>query len=262
VHDGSARQIELRNQQSTAKILAYIFPRQFKLHNVFTSTVNGLITSQKLLDYTLREEEIIKAFGERSGDGVVVKIKVPKRLRGEAVKLVQRLQILHGRCSYTELLRYYCPSIVDASGPCTTTYALESQPPSVLDRQHAKSSNASQRNSTSTPTRNKETQDRRNLRPHLHLMSKIKTNSLVDLATPTAHVSRFCQAVLGKLIPDEFWGIGPDQVQNKAVVLKCVNHFVRLRRFENMSLHEVLQGLKVLGHIHATSSRCRSANTS
>ena len=81
----------------------YVFPRQFGLHNVFTSKVNTQETVQPFKDYTLREDEIAEKFSIPST------AKVPKRLRGKAVKLIQKLQVLHNRCSYISLLEYYCP---------------------------------------------------------------------------------------------------------------------------------------------------------
>ncbi|KAI1368000.1 hypothetical protein F5Y08DRAFT_20053 [Xylaria arbuscula] len=96
-----------QNNVHTLKVMMYIFPRQFGLHNVFTSKVNTKETSQRLKDYTLREEEIFEKFGRLGDDGV--QVKIPKRLRGLARELVQKFQTLHRRCSYAQLLHYYCP---------------------------------------------------------------------------------------------------------------------------------------------------------
>jgi len=87
--------------------MQYIFPRQFGLHNVFTSTTDSKETSQAFKDYTLREEEIAKTDRPRK----IMKLstaQLPKRLRGRAFELIQHLQILHKRCSYTQLLAHYC----------------------------------------------------------------------------------------------------------------------------------------------------------
>lgn len=67
----------------------------------------------------------------------------------------------------------------------------------------------------------------------------------MDLASPSANVSAFCRAVLGRVIPDEFLGIGEDQTHNKQVLMKNVDRFVDLRRFETLSLHDAVQGMKV-----------------
>ena len=68
---------------------------------------------------------------------------------------------------------------------------------------------------------------------------------LVSLATPPSDVSAFCRAVLSNLIPNRFWGEGSEGQENKDVVMGSIDRFVRLRRFENLSLHAVFQGLKV-----------------
>jgi hypothetical protein len=73
----------------------------------------------------------------------------------------------------------------------------------------------------------------------------LRYDSLIELATPVASISAFCQAVLSKIIPNEFWGQGSTQEHNKKCFLKKVNHFIYLRRFESMCLHELMQELKV-----------------
>lgn len=90
--------------------MKYMFPRQFALHNVFTSVVNRRETRQPLQDYTYREREIAQKMRPAHPPGGVAHI--PRRLRGRLVELVQRMQQLHARCSYLELLNYYCPADV------------------------------------------------------------------------------------------------------------------------------------------------------
>jgi telomerase reverse transcriptase len=70
-------------------------------------------------------------------------------------------------------------------------------------------------------------------------------STIVELATPAASVSAFCQAVLLRVIPHGFWGTKKNQDFNKAVFLKKVDHFISLRRFEQLSLHEIIQDLRV-----------------
>lgn len=83
--------------------MMYIFPRQFGLHNVFTHEVDRRETVQPFKDYTLREDEINDIYSSPSD------VKIPKRLRGKGLALVQKLQVLHVRCPYKKLLEYYCP---------------------------------------------------------------------------------------------------------------------------------------------------------
>lgn len=96
--------------------MRYIFPRQYGLHNVFTSTVDKRETTMPFKDYTLREKEIHQAMcrevpeGKRNEEALTRwKQRVPKRLRGDAVALISKLRKLNKRCSYMELLRHYCP---------------------------------------------------------------------------------------------------------------------------------------------------------
>ena len=90
-------------------MMMYMFPRQFGLHNAFTSHVDSTQTAQKFQDYTLREEEILKKFRKKEGCTNVLDVRIPKRLRGMPEHLVRRLQTLHARCSYVELLLHHCP---------------------------------------------------------------------------------------------------------------------------------------------------------
>lgn len=69
--------------------------------------------------------------------------------------------------------------------------------------------------------------------------------SLVDFATPVSEVSAFCRAIIAKIVPNGFWGEGSEGAGNKEIVLHYIDRFVRLRRFENFSLHVVLKGFKV-----------------
>lgn len=90
--------------------MMYIFPRQFGLHNAFTSHVDPIKTAQKFQDYTLREDEIFTKFRKgRAEGGQRLDARIPKRLRGQTEHLVQRLQTLHARCSYAKLLEHHCP---------------------------------------------------------------------------------------------------------------------------------------------------------
>lgn len=104
------------DKQQTIQIMRYIFPRQYGLHNVFTSKVDPRETAMPFKDYTLREKEIhqmmCRDLGEKVNNADEVakwKLRVPKRLRGDLICLVNKLRILNQRCSYTEMLRHYCP---------------------------------------------------------------------------------------------------------------------------------------------------------
>lgn len=75
--------------------------------------------------------------------------------------------------------------------------------------------------------------------------------SLMSYATPTANVSAFYRSVLSILIPNDFWGEGDTQTNNKDLFMKAVDRFITLRRFETVSLHDTVQGMKVCDFAHA-----------
>lgn len=113
---------------------------------------------------------------------------LPKRLRGGAFRLVQKLQNLHGRCSYTPLLAHYCP------------------PPM---------SNGTFNGTTGGP-------------------------SFTSLTTATAQVSAFCRAVVARVFPTQFFGR-----ENWNIVMQNIDHFIKLRRFETVTLESLMQGIKI-----------------
>jgi len=67
----------------------------------------------------------------------------------------------------------------------------------------------------------------------------------MDQATQDSKVSAFCRAALARVIPLDFWGTSEHQVHNKLMFFRNVDRFIRLRRFENLTLHEISQGMKV-----------------
>ncbi|OXV06383.1 hypothetical protein Egran_05849 [Elaphomyces granulatus] len=209
-----------RDLSHTVHVMKYIFPRQFGLHNVFTSEIDRRETVQPFKDYTLREEEIASVERQRRSRLPSLQIgageskesfKIPKRLRGKVVELVQKLQRSNKCCSYSELLRYYCP-IEETKPPAFSVLAQEG----LVDSENGTKPFALKQKSC-----------------------------LTDHSTPASSVSAFCRAVLQRLVPDEFYGVGDDGKSNRRVVLKNVDRFVRMSRFESLSLHEVCKGLKV-----------------
>lgn len=79
---------------------------------------------------------------------------------------------------------------------------------------------------------------------HQQISQKPKTR-MMDYATPVSSVSAFCRAVVQKLIPPTFYGVGADGLANRRIVLKHIDQFIKMRRFESLSLHEVCKGMKV-----------------
>jgi telomerase reverse transcriptase len=191
--------------------MQYIFPKQYGLHNVLTTTADPKRVSQLYQDYASREEEIrtkIWTLKRRpaatlSSRDHPAQLPLPNRLKGKPLALVAKFQRLHSRCSYTELLRYYCPVQKDA----------------FLHRTSSQ-------------------QDRL---------------GFMEFAMPATCVSAFCRAVITRAVPLESWGHTEIAFQNRASVLRHVDQFVRLRRHETLTMHDVLDGIKVCVMVRAVA---------
>jgi telomerase reverse transcriptase len=110
----------------TIHVMKYIFPRQFGLHNAFTSAADLQDTSQPFKDYTTRETEI-KRNGmkreDRPGEPSLPADKIPRRLRGPCFRLVERVRKRHSRCSFKALLDHYCPHVQSNVSEHASTFA-------------------------------------------------------------------------------------------------------------------------------------------
>lgn len=69
--------------------------------------------------------------------------------------------------------------------------------------------------------------------------------SSLQQASPTSRVSAFCRAVFSQTLPSELWGAGETRNHNVRIVHHNIDLFIRLRRYESLSLHDVLQGMRL-----------------
>ena len=214
------------NHQHTVHIMKYIFPRQFNLHNVFTCITNPTETVQPFHDYTLRESEIKEA-EEKTNRGHRSACWLPRRLRRFPLQLVQQIQKRHARCSYTSLLRHYC-SLTLSSLP-----RMEETVPTPITTA-LKTQISAQLSSVTLPSRDSQA--------GLAVRSQ---PCITDYATPMAHVSGYCRAVLHQILPASTFGNGVQGRRNQAKFYEAINEFIRMRRFESLSLHRVMQNLTV-----------------
>ncbi|KAI4225667.1 MAG: hypothetical protein L6R36_003747 [Xanthoria steineri] len=236
------------NPFHTSHIMKYIFPRQFGLHNVFTSTIDPKETVQPFKDYTLREYEIT-----RNPRGIIpsnpssVRSPLPRRLRGGVFDLVSKLQKRHSQCAYYELLKHYCP---------LQSESMSRPPRSTVSRASWKSATQAAEK-TQLDFVSGATQDKssfRSAQTHITAHEQISAPKrqanaievpLIEHATPISDLSAFCRAVMSRIIPDDFWGREEDGEHNKKVILSRVDQFIGLRRFESLTLHAVSQDLKI-----------------
>lgn len=202
----------------TIRMMQYLFPRQFHLHNVFTSVTTSGETTHSFKEYTSRDDEI--ALSEVAGS-----VKVPRRLRGFATTLVEKMCMNHVRCSYTQLLRNYCPlppSTDPIPGPVDPAFSIAAA--DVL------------------LTQPKQATQHTSYQPSSNLESG---TSFMPFATPSDQVSAFCQAVMRKLLPRGFLGTDKIGDKNWKHLLYWVDKFVKMRRYETINLHELSQKISL-----------------
>ncbi|KAJ6147666.1 Telomere reverse transcriptase [Penicillium chrysogenum] len=260
----------LDSMAQTVHVMKYIFPRQFGLLSVFTLNSNGRNIMDDSKRFMFRESEISHLEEEKrlqrpqpeiesaDADHGVRSCKVPKRLRGITIELVRKLRNRNAQCPYGELLRHYCPT--EQTGPsrlgalASTPDAKKSEPISSLQSALVTQVRINQPSSSGSSAQTSCEVSR--LEPHTAVDASCGIDSkgpasrkapvnLTDYATPASSVSAFCRAVIQKLIPRQFWGAGPDGISNFKLVLRHVDRFIKLRRFESLSLHEVCKGVKI-----------------
>jgi telomerase reverse transcriptase len=205
-------------------------------------------------DYTLREKEIHQSMYRDLKDKVsdpeaVVKwnARVPKRLRGATMALVDRLRTLHQRCSYSELLRHYCPVKVRIVR-CFWEQAcsqLQELPLSSRPEWKKKYLQPEKVTASEIPL----TESDHNIDANCTGDCSTEQTCSTDMACSTADVSAFCRAVVTKVIPNGFWGDG----SNKRIILYWIDQFVALRRFESLNLHQVTQKIQVRCPLHLST---------
>lgn len=240
--------------------MKYIFPKQFGLHNVFTSPADVRETVQPFKDYTLREQEIARHQRQiqlkSASPAGSPKVLLPRRLRGQAVALVKKLQKLHGRCSYTELLRHYCPHVG------TLIFFYINVVAKICQKSHEPLQQATRNDprhrirDQSAQTSPSDDLDGNKIKGVSYLTNESGNVSMIEFATPASDVSAFCRAVLSSLIPYGFWGVGKGADANQKAIMQHIDRFIHLRRFENLSLHLVSQKLKVKGSLQRLRQSC------
>ena len=80
---------------------------------------------------------------------------------------------------------------------------------------------------------------------HHYCPVQTSSNSTFDLATPIPGVSAFCRAVVQRVFPSSLWGDGDQGGSNRTSIMRSIDNFIKLRRYEGMTLHDVLSGVKV-----------------
>lgn len=77
--------------------------------------------------------------------------------------------------------------------------------------------------------------------------SGLNTQDVLGQASSAASVSAFSRAVINHVFPTRLWGDGVEGMSNRGHIMAAVDKFVKLQRYESMSLHDVMQHIKVSG---------------
>ncbi|SGZ26907.1 BQ5605_C025g09993 [Microbotryum silenes-dioicae] len=203
----------------------YIFPRQFGLHNVFTYPKPRL-NVEVVSDHHDREIEI-KKLGT---------VKTPERVK-PTLPMLQRMMLLHSRCNYRKMLDRYCPKKVTKEANLSQAERavllnLMSQPDTQSPHVEPSAKDHEEDEEDETPMAHGASQARARVRAKPRF---------TEYMCSTYEVICYVTAIVRDTIPRDFWG----SKSNENLVLKHAGEFLRLRRFETMSLHTLLQGLCV-----------------
>ena len=205
-------------------ILRYFFPKQFKMHNAFTSQIDRRQTVQPYKDYTFREDELNRLSKKKI-------VRVPKRLRGSILKLIRGVRTAHKRCPYSQLLLYYCPMPSSSRSSIRTAPALSTIPPPTASSTDFKTQLSVELSAVDAPEHESQHED-------------IET-SFIPYTTPTNRVVNFITAAVKNILPKKAFGTGKKGHDNWHHILRWIQRFIHMRRFESMSLHEVVQGISL-----------------
>ncbi|KAK4334926.1 Telomerase reverse transcriptase [Rhodotorula toruloides] len=208
--------------QAPARHLAkYIFPRQFGMHNAFTSP-KPRTSLEVLPDYLDRELEI-KKLGSS---------KTPSRLK-VVLPHLERLALLSRRCNFRKVLDKRCPSKVNRKSLSQDERSAVLELIGEMRTQVSRGELSVDISHTSLVIPHGQTQANEQAR------SKPK---LAEFACSLHEVDRYVQEIVREVIPKAFWG----SEQNFKLVQKQISSFLALRRYETTSLHALLQGFAVL----------------
>lgn len=203
-------------------LFKYIFPRQFNLRNPFTSPK---LAWGAVEDYEDREAEIAK----------LGPVKTPKRLK-PALELAKRMIHLEGKCRYRKLLDRYCPRKASRKGPIPVP---DGRPIPVSSDITPEPRTQLSRSEISI-----EVSHRSQIFPHGAKEARAKVRakpSFSDYSCSPYEVKSFVRSVVREVIPRDFWGSD----SNAKVVLSHISALLRLRRYETLSVHALLQNFCV-----------------
>ncbi|EUC61459.1 telomerase reverse transcriptase [Rhizoctonia solani AG-3 Rhs1AP] len=219
---------DIREVEEAARHVAkYMFPLQYRLHNVFTCTLHYWENGGRLRDYRDREVEI----KERGS------CKTPKRLKA-ILPLIQSLIRRHRRFNYQPMFNTF-----DVQVDVSTLSDLDQSKILEIMSEYSHSV-ASSYMLSQMPDKSFQISHPNLVLPHgasqAALEVKLKPR-FVELACSHHEVLRYVKTVVDEVIPHAFWGSST----NRKVIDEHINTIVTQRRFETMTLHQLVQKLRI-----------------
>jgi len=242
--------------EARARLLCkHIWPREHGLKHVFCNKniQNGTKQEYEMrMSLSSREEEL----------RIRGKIRTPKRLLN-CKKLLKLIILKHDRFDYRRALELCCPTSLPKRN---LTQAEREELVEELSESVVRGKVETQANHKSFSETQFETQANRNsfmetqfetqchdigmdsdeddlvkekLYPETKLTQKPR---YTKYKTPHGCVARFVRHVLRSIIPIEVFG----SVHNRDIVFKTCDHFIGLRRYESINLHQITQGFRIL----------------
>ncbi|KAK7690659.1 hypothetical protein QCA50_005758 [Cerrena zonata] len=236
----STPEADPRKQMENARHIAkYVFPREFGLPNAF-EIEKPFAGGMRLPNFLDREDQI-QAKGS---------CKTPKRVKC-VLHILEKMIWRHGKCGYKPLLNKLCPSKLEATEQkamdSSVILEMMSETSMVLCSQGPLSLNDSLDSHGNTIIAKGLTQLRED--------SKNKPR-FAEFTCSYAEVFHYVMAITKVVVPYELWGCQ----RNYKLIANHVKTLITARRFETLTVHELVQGFSTsecdwLAGPHSTSQK-------
>ncbi|KAJ8494766.1 hypothetical protein ONZ51_g2140 [Trametes cubensis] len=241
--DGEWVDPDPRQQMEHARHLAkYVFPRQYSLKNPFDSPGSHRSSLGMPPDYLDREQEI-KLKGS---------CKTPKRLKA-VLDSLDKMIWRHHKCRYKALLDLSCPSKVTYRATAGRRHVdkfvqLRRNNATPLDNSvilELMSEMSIQLQTQASVTNHSISLDLSGRPIFVHDQSQARRQlkhkpRFAEFVCGVDEVFRYAVLVTRAVIPKVFWG----SKRNFLVTMGYVKHMITTRRYETLSLHQVLQNFQ------------------
>lgn len=169
-------------------------------------------------------------------------LRIPKRLSGKVFQLVGSLIVNNEKCHYAALLSRVCPNKHERASVEISQRWKEK----MINDLYMSQDTSTNLNINTEDTNLPVIPDRGDEMAPESLEKSISASQWdeikrLDLSTPYSQVYEFCKIVISRVIPKDL--IGSDLNWNK--LFKCVYEFIKLRRYEDLRLAYIVDGMSI-----------------